>query len=385
MGAVETEHAFQVFVKPVGARCNLRCSYCYYLDKREIYPQEKTFIMPDHILERFIAQNIEASADNTINFSWHGGEPLLAGIGFFRKAIEMQKKYMPAGRSILNGVQTNGTLIDSKWCSFFSENGFSIGISIDGPAGMHDTNRITGNGNKTSDKVLRGYEMLRNHNIPTEILCVVNSGNVRQPLVVYNFFKHLGARYITFLPLVNRLAGSVMGVTPDSVPSLDFGVFLSKIFDEWVEKDIGRISIQVFEEMIRPAFNQEHTLCVFKEKCGGVPVLEHNGDFYSCDHYVDNGHLVGNIMAGSIAGYLNSEKQQAFGQQKYFNLPLFCKNCEVRPMCNGECPKNRFIKTPDGEEGLNYLCQGYKYFFNHCLPFINAVGEMWKNQHQTPE
>ncbi|MFZ0281951.1 MAG: radical SAM protein [Bacteroidales bacterium] len=247
MGSVETEHAFQVFVKPVGARCNLRCSYCYYLDKREIYPQEKTFVMPDHILERFIAQNIEASADNTINFSWHGGEPLLAGIGFFRKAIEMQKKYMPAGRSILNGVQTNGTLIDSKWCSFFSENGFSIGISIDGPAGMHDTNRITGNGNKTSDKVLRGYEMLRNHNIPTEILCVVNSGNVRQPLVVYNFFKHLGARYITFLPLVNRMAGSVMGVTPDSVPSLDYGVFLSKIFDEWVEKDIGRISIQVFE------------------------------------------------------------------------------------------------------------------------------------------
>jgi uncharacterized protein len=246
-------------------------------------------------------------------------------------------------------------------------------------------NRVTDRGNESSGKVLNGYELLQKHNIPTEILCVVNSGNVMHPLVVYNFFKQLGARYITFLPLVNRIPESESKVTRDTVPSLDFGVFLCKVFDDWVEKDIGKIKIQVFEEMIRPAFSQEHTLCIFKEKCGAVPVLEHNGDFYSCDHYVDDRHFVGNIMNSTVSGFLDDKIQQAFGDAKNNSLPQFCRNCEVRAMCNGECPKNRFIKTSDGEDGLNYLCQGYKYFFNHCLPFINAVGEMWKNQNQIPE
>ena len=375
------EQAFQIFVKPVGARCNLRCSYCYYLNKKDLYPQEKVFKMPDPVLERFIAQNIEASPGDVVNFSWHGGEPLLAGVDFFRKVVDLQKKYLPANRTAINGIQTNGTLINSEWCSFFADNGFSIGISIDGPGTLHDMNRLTDRGNETSGKVLKGYELLQKHCIPTEILCVVNSGNVKYPLVVYSFFKQLGARYITFLPMVNRLPGSESEVTPDSVPSRDFGVFLSKIFDDWVVKDIGRIKIQIFEEMIRPAFGQEHTLCIFKERCGGVPVLEHNGDFYSCDHYADNMHLVGNIMKGTVSGFLNEKIQQAFGEAKNDFLPQFCRNCEVRAMCNGECPKNRFIRTSDGEDGLNYLCQGYKYFFNHCLPFINAVGELWKNQH----
>lgn len=375
----EGERAYQIFVKPAGARCNLRCRYCYYLGKKEIYPQEKFPGMSDIVLERFIVQNIEASVDEIINFSWHGGEPLLAGIDFFKKAVELQKKHLPGGRSVMNGIQTNGTLLNDEWCRFLAGNGFSVGISIDGPGALHDANRITSHGKPSSAKVLRGFELLRKHRIPAEILCVVNAENVRSPLVVYNFFKQLGAGFITFLPHVICRQDSGSMVTRDSVPSLEFGIFLGKIFDEWVEKDIGRIRIQVFEEMIRPAFGQEHTLCIFKEKCGRVPVLEHNGDFYSCDHYVDNEHLVGNIKEGTITRFLDSEMQRKFGNAKS-SLPGYCKNCEVRAMCNGECPRNRFIKTPDGEDGLNYLCEGYKYFFRHCLPFINAVAEVWKKQ-----
>jgi uncharacterized protein len=370
------DREFQIFVKPVGALCNLRCKYCYYLDKKALYPAEDAFVMNDDILERYIVQHIEASTEKTIFFSWHGGEPLMAGIDFFRKIVALQKKHKPAGHIITNGIQTNGTLIDWNWASFLAEEKFIIGISIDGPGDLHNRFRTTSDGRSSLPQVLRGYEMLQRYRIRSEILCVVNSYNVKFPLVVYNFFKELGVKYITFLPLVERRPVTKSGVSRSSVPPLEFGRFLVSVFDEWLERDIGEIKIQVFEEAARKAFNQEHTLCIFKENCGGVPVVELNGDFYSCDHFVNSDNLIGNINEGSVGGFLDSERQKAFGRAKSLTLPRYCVECEVKAMCNGECPKNRFINTPDGERGLNYLCSGYKTFFNHCLPFVEAIASV---------
>lgn len=335
--------------------------------------------MDDVLLEKYILQHIDASREEIVSFSWHGGEPLLAGIEFFRKAVLIQKKYKPSGSTIINGIQTNGTLLDHEWCAFFSQEQFVVGISIDGTQKFHDTFRKTSNNDCTFNQVINGYELLKKHGILPEILCVVNSENVENPLEIYKFLKHLGAKYITFLPLVERKEDTDTGVSKITVPSLEFGVFLSRIFDEWVENDIGNIKIQIFEEAVRTAFNQEHTLCIFKKNCGGVPVIEHNGDFYSCDHYVNENNLLGNINFQSLENLLNSNRQQQFGRSKSV-LPQYCKNCEVKAMCNGECPKNRFINTPDNEPGLNYLCSGYKYFFNHCRPFVEAISAAWKKQ-----
>jgi uncharacterized protein len=364
---------FQVFVKPVGADCNLRCHYCYYLKKLSLTHGKSHPLMSDDILERYIFQHISASTENVIFFSWHGGEPLLAGIDFYRRAIGFQKKYQPSGSSIINGIQTNGTLLNEGWCRFFSEEGFIIGMSIDGPGDLHDETRRTNNDCPTLDRVISGYELLRKHGIKPEILCVVNSVNVRHPLDVYNFLKDLGTEYVTFLPLVELSGNSSSEVTGLSVPSLEFGLFLSAIFDEWVSKDIGKIKIQVFEEAARTAFEQEHTLCIFKVDCGGVPVVEHNGDTYSCDHYVDDEHRLGNINRHTLEYFLDSPEQKSFGRAKSMTLPRYCIDCEVRAMCNGECPKNRLIASPDGEPGLNYLCKGYRYFFNHFRPFVEAI------------
>jgi len=371
---------FQVFAKPVGSNCNLNCQYCYYLEKKSLYPETDHFLMTDDILEEYIIQHIQASTEDVINFSWHGGEPLLAGIDFYRKALRLQSTYKPAGKTILNCIQTNGILINEEWCKFIEKEGFIIGISIDGPAEFHNTFRRTKDGDNTWQQVIRGYQLLKQHGVSPEILCVVNSENVRHPLVIYNFLKQMGAKYITFLPLIEPDDGSTRGVSSNSVPSEEFGFFLSDVFDNWVEYDIGEIKIQIFEEAARTAFNQEHTLCIFKVNCGGVPVIEHNGDFYSCDHYVNKDYMIGNIMNHSLTGFLESQRQIKFGKAKSGTLPRYCKECEVRTMCNGECPKNRFILTPDGEAGLNYLCKGYKYFFNHCLPFVEAIAYAWKNQ-----
>ncbi len=336
--------------------------------------------MADDVLEKYVIQHIMASSETNINFSWHGGEPLLAGIDFFRKVLALQKKHKPAGATVVNGIQTNGTLLNNEWSSFLASEGFIVGVSIDGPAGLHNKNRRTRDDKNTYLNVIRGYELLQRYGILPEILCVVNADNVKHPLIVYNFFKKLGPEYISFLPLVEPDPVSATGVSIDSVPSREFGVFLSAIFDEWVEKDIGNIKIQIFEEAARTAFNQEHTLCIFKTDCGGVPVVEHTGDFYSCDHYVDKDHLLGNISDHTLSYFLNSDRQVAFGQVKSKTLPRYCIDCEVRSMCNGECPKNRFLSTPDGEPGLNYLCSGYKLFFNHCRPFVEAISATWKSQ-----
>jgi len=371
---------FQIFVKPIGALCNLDCEYCYYLEKQELYPEKKSTRMTDELLEKYIIQHLEASTEETILFSWHGGEPTLAGLNFYKKVVEIQRKNRKSGKQIINGIQTNGTNLNDEWCTFMANENFLVGISIDGPEEMHNKYRVSKSGNDTFEKVMKGYDLLKKYQINSEILCVVNAFNVNFPLEVYHFFKSLDTKYISFLPLVNRKVGSKIRVTPDSVPSGAFGDFLIKIFDEWQQNDIGNIKIQLFEEALRTAFKLEHTLCIFKKTCGGVPVLEKNGDFYSCDHFVNKAHLIGNINKTHLNNLFDNPRQVSFGEAKLNTLPKYCLNCEVLDMCNGECPKNRFIKTPDGEPGLNYLCEGYKKFFIHCKPLVETIAALWKNQ-----
>ena len=369
---------FQVFVKPVGPLCNLDCTYCYYLDNAILFGENRLIHMTVEVLNTYIRQHIEASTEPVITFSWHGGEPLRAGLNFYRRVVALQKKYNPSGRKIVNGIQTNGTLLNEEWCRFLAAEQFVVGISMDGPEALHDVYRVTSDGKPTFNKVLHGYDLLVMHGIDPEILCVVNVKNVKAPLEVYRYFKQLGAPFLTFIPLVEKQLGHPLKVSPMSVPAGAFGSFLTAIYDEWVQQDIGKVKVQVFEEALRTAFHQEHTLCVFKPVCGGVPVVERNGDFFSCDHFVTPEHCLGNIRDKMLADLLDSGRQKAFGQAKQDNLPHYCLVCEVRDMCNGECPKNRFISTPDGEPGLNYLCEGYRKFFNHCRPFVEAVAETYK-------
>jgi len=371
---------FQVFVKPVGASCNLACNYCYYLDKNQLFPESGIQRMPDDILEIYITQHIQTSTEQTIFFSWHGGEPTLAGLNYFHRIVELQQKHLPENRFVLNGIQTNGTLLDEAWCQFLKKEKFIVGISIDGPEQFHSANRFRKDGKSIFNEVIRGYQLLKAHKIPSEILCVVNAQNVNHPLKVYRFFKSLNAEFLTFIPLVERLSPDNDRVSQRSVSAKGFGEFLVAVFEEWKANDIGRIKIQIFEEALRTAFGLEHSLCIFKPICGRAPVVEHNGDFYSCDHFVNPAHFVGNIQEKSLAGLLESPNQKAFGEAKLNSLPEYCLKCEVLSMCNGACPKDRFIFAPDGESGLNYLCEGYKMFFRHCKPFVVQVASVWKSQ-----
>lgn len=370
---------FQIFVKPVGGRCNLSCSYCYYPEKKDIRAFRPGAGMNDEVLEQYIRQHIEASTETEIFFSWHGGEPTLAGLDFFRKVVTIQKELLLAGMSLINGIQTNGTLITDEWGSFFSSEGFYVGISLDGPEEYHDINRTHHGGKGTFAEVMRALGIIRKYNVPHEFLCVVSNYNVHAPLEIYSFFKELGATYITFLPLVTEAGKGSGKATPESVRPMDFGRFLATIFDGWISADIGKVKIQIFEEALRTAFSQDHTLCIFKTVCGGVPVVEVNGDFFSCDHFVTPEHRIGNISDFHLAALLDHPRQKAFGQAKRDTLPRYCLECEVLDMCNGECPKNRFIAAPTGEPGLNYLCAGYRYFFNHSLPFVREVARLWKD------
>lgn len=378
-GKEKVSEDFQIFVKPVGAACNLSCSYCYYLDKSVLYPHEIYGHMTDNILRTYISRHLAAAGSGSVMFSWHGGEPLLAGIDFYRRVLEFQKKYTFPGQHIINGIQTNGTLLNDKWCRFLAEENFYVGISIDGPEHMHNKYRLTKNGQPSFNQCMRGISLLKKYKVNYEILCVLNSCNVDHPMEVYDFFRNLGVRYISFLPLVKLKPGSLTEVGGESVPALSFGRFLCTIFDIWKERDIGEIKIQIFEEAVRTAFQQDHTLCIFKKTCGRVPVIEKNGDFYSCDHFVDNEYFIGNVVSQQIFDMLESHAQKTFGRAKWDTLPMYCKSCEVLEMCNGECPKNRFITTPEGEKGLNYLCSGYNLFFNHCLPFVREVAVLWNS------
>ncbi len=377
---VKASREFQVFVKPIGALCNLDCHYCYYLKKEHLYPKGETFQMTDETLEDYIVQHIDASPEAVIRFSWHGGEPTVLGLDYFRRIVALQRKHQPPDRSIVNGIQTNGTLLDEDWCRFLAREGFTVGLSLDGPPEMHDLYRVTKDQKPTHEQTMRGYKLLQKHGVYTDILCVVNAHNVQFPLQVYRFFKQNNAQYITFLPMVEPQQDTRGGVSPISVPAEAWGAFLCAIFDEWRDQDIGRVKVQIFEEAARTAFNQEHSLCIFRPTCGDIPVIEHNGDFYSCDHFVDVEHRLGNIKETPLVELLESPAQRAFGRAKLETLPRYCMECGVRAMCNGECPKNRFLETPDGEPGLNYLCAGYRHFFTHCQPFVSEVAALWRRQ-----
>jgi uncharacterized protein len=363
LGQVARE--FQVFVKPAGAGCNLACQYCYYRDKESLYPDARAMRMPESLLEEYIRQHLAAAAGPEVDFSWHGGEPTILGWDFFRRVVELQRKHRPAGWSIRNGIQTNGVLLDEEWCRFLAREGFRVGLSLDGPAELHDAYRLTRGGEPTHRQAMRGYDLLRRHGIHTDIVCVVHNLNVSSPLTVYRFFREIGCRYLSFLPVVERAREKADEVSEHTVKAEDFGVFLCKIFDEWSGRDTGRMMIQTFEEAARPALGLEHSLCVFRETCGQIPVLEHNGDFFPCDHFVDGEHRLGNIGETPLGELLASQAQRAFGEAKRDALPRYCRECDVLALCNGGCPKYRFIRTPDGEEGLNYLCAGLKAFFLH--------------------
>jgi len=361
---------FQVFIKPVGALCNLACDYCYYLPKESLYPKIQPHRMPEDLLEAIIIRQIAATPDSTVNFFWHGGEPTLLGLDSFHRIVELERKHQRPGMTITNGIQTNGVLIDEDWCRFFAAEGFSVGISIDGPQALHDAYRLTKDRKSTHRQVMQGYRLLRRHGVPVDILCVVHDRNVREPAAVYRFFKEIKAQYISFIPLVEPEPGTPNGLSPRTVPADAFGSFLCTIFDEWVRQDIGRIVVQIFEEAARPFYGQDHSLCIFRETCGDVPVIEHNGDFYACDHFVTPAFRLGNIRKTPLAALLDDPRQKAFGRDKREKLPQDCHLCDVLSMCHGGCPKDRIIATPEGTSGHNYLCAGYKRFFQYCRPYL---------------
>jgi uncharacterized protein len=334
--------------------------------------------MQDDLLEVYIIQHIQACTDPIIRFAWHGGEPTLFGLEGFRKITALQKRHCPESRQILNGIQTNGLLLDDDWCRFLAEERFTVGLSLDGPASLHDRYRLTSAGEPTHGRILRAIDRLQRQGIPIEILCVVHSGNVQNPLEVYEFFRGLGVPYMTFLPLAEPLADN--HVSERSVPPDAWGEFLCAIFDLWLDRDIGRVKVQIFEEAARSAFGLEHTLCIFKRTCGGVPILEHNGDVYSCDHFRRPEHHLGNIREATLAGMLESPQQRDFGLAKQQTLPRQCLCCAVLDMCNGGCPKDRICTTTEGESGLNYFCPGYKRLFTHCRPFVAMLADVWRHQ-----
>jgi serine-type anaerobic sulfatase-maturating enzyme len=366
---------FQVMVKPMGAICNLDCHYCYYLKKEFLYPKGDDFHMSDEMLERYILQQIEAAPGPMVNFAWHGGEPTALGLDYFQKIVALQKKHRPDGKKITNGIQTNGTLLDDGWCRFFAAERFAVGLSIDGPRELHDAYRVDKGQKPTHKQVVRAFRMLSEHDVHIDVLCVVHDKNVRHPREVYRYFKELGVGFLQFLPLVERENG---GVSSRTAPAEAFGKFLIAVFDEWLRNDIGKIAIQMFDEAARPLAGMDHSLCIFRETCGDVPVVEHNGDFFSCDHFVDPEYRVGNIAERHLGEMVDSAPQRAFGEAKRDSLPRYCRECEVRAMCNGGCPKDRFIHTPDGEPGLNYLCAGYKSFFLHSRPYLKKMVELWE-------
>ena len=356
--------AFHLMAKPCGPQCNLACGYCFYLPKKALYPQSR-FRMPDTILEAYIQQTIEGHLVPEVTFAWQGGEPTLLGLTFFKKALELQKKYCRPGMVIRNTLQTNGILLDQTWCRFLRQNNFLVGISIDGPGELHDTLRKDNSGKGTFDRVMKGLSLLKKHGVEYNILCTVNSANGEYPLEVYRFFRdEIGARFIQFIPVVAR-DEKTGEVTAWSVRPAQYGRFLNGVFDEWVRHDVANVYIQHFDTALANWYGEPHGICVFSPACGQAMVIEHTGDIYSCDHFVDRDHLLGNIMTNPVAELVNSPRQRQFGREKQDGLPGFCRKSRFLFACRGECPKNRFIRTPDDEPGLNYLCEGYQLFFDH--------------------
>ena len=360
---------FHLLAKPTGAACNLGCKYCFFLSKKNLYPLS-SFRMSDELLETYTRQYIEAQQIAQATFAWQGGEPTLMGLDFFKRSIQYQQKYRHPKMIIQNTMQTNGTLLDDDWCEFFAKNNFLIGLSLDGPRELHDAYRVDKTGKPTFDRVMRAARLLRDHKVDYNILATVHAANANHPLEVYRFLRDkVKANFIQFIPIVERDndTGYQEGdtVTDRSVKADQYGRFLISIFDEWVKRDVGKTYVQIFDVALAAWAGAHPGICAFSETCGTAMAMEHNGDMYSCDHFVEPKYLLGNINEKHMAQLAASRKQRKFGRDKLDSLPEYCRKCEVRFACNGECPKNRFIQTPDGEPGLNYLCAGYRGFFRH--------------------
>jgi uncharacterized protein len=382
---------FHIMTKPIGPICNLDCKYCFYLEKEKLYPGTKTWAMPDEVLEQYVQQYISTQPGDEIHFAWQGGEPTLLGLDFFRRIVELQQRHA-GGKTIANALQTNGVLIDEAWGEFLAEHRFLVGVSIDGPRDLHDFYRVDKGQAPTFDRVMRGIAKLKQHNVDFNTLTVVHRRNSQHPIEVYRFLKEIGSGFIQFIPIVERRAengggdglvlikpsfGDAAEVTEWSVEPEAYGRFLSRIFDQWVKKDVGRVFVQLFDVALESWMGMDASLCVFKKTCGSALAMEHTGDLYSCDHFVYPENKLGNIMETALENLVDSPQQKAFGEAKSESLPGMCRTCEVRFACNGECPKHRFLTTPDGEPGLNYLCAGYKHFFKHIDPYMQFMaGEL---------
>ena len=386
---------FHVLAKPIGPICNLDCKYCFYLEKESLYPQVSKWAMREEVLDSYIRQYIEAHNTPVINFAWQGGEPTLLGVDYFRTLVSIQQKYAK-GKQIRNAFQTNGVLLNDEWCALFKEFDFLIGLSIDGPRELHDTYRLDKGGQPTFERVMRGMETLKRNGVEFNTLTTVHRANADHPLEVYHFLKEHGSGFMQFIPIVERIAHQVTSdglklispdfdgaarVAPWSVEPRQFGRFMCSIFDEWVRRDVGRYYVQLFDVSLEMWAGMESSLCVFRRQCGASLAIEHSGDLYSCDHFVFPQNRLGNIMESPLESLVESEQQRRFGESKETSLPRYCRECDVRFACNGECPKHRFLTTPDGEPGLNYLCAGYKMFFRHVDPFMRfMVGELASNR-----
>jgi uncharacterized protein len=384
-----TLQPFHLMAKPAGAACNLDCQYCFYLSKGQLYPNSR-LRMSEEVLEAYLRQLIEAqrAAGQAVNVSWQGGEPTLMGLAFFERSVALVERFKRPRQRVQYAIQTNGVLLDDAWCSFFKRHDFLVGLSIDGPQPLHDAYRTYRNGKGSFDEVMRAWQMLAKHGVDVNVLCTLHSANAEHPLEVYRFFRDdLSARFLQFVPIVERCrrmpieladAGSEQDshserelytqsgniVTDRSIAPAQYGQFLIEVFEEWVRRDVGQVFVQLFDAALGAHLGQ-YSLCVFAPRCGRAMAMEHNGDVYSCDHYVAPAFLLGNLRAQRLADLAASPQQRSFGDEKETNLPRDCWECDVRFACNGGCPKDRFLETPDGQQGLNYLCEGYKQFFRH--------------------
>ena len=381
-----------VMLKPAGAHCNLACKYCYYLEKNKLYPTAQRHLMSDEMLEQFTREYIEAQTMNQVLFTWHGGEPLLRSIDFYRKALSLQQKYA-GGRRIDNVIQTNGTLLTDEWCEFFAQNHWLVGISIDGPQPDHDHYRLTAAGKPSWKKVMQGIKLLKKHGVEWNAMAVVNADNANHPLEFYRFFKENGCQFLQFTPIVERLTRHEDGRTLASLADKDeislseasvapeqWGYFLCAIFDEWVRKDVGKIFVEIFDCTLANWMGISPGICAYSKECGHAGVMEHNGDVYSCDHFVFPEYKLGNIRDHSLIDMLYGEQQQEFSRLKHSSLPRQCKECDMEFACHGECPKNRFMKDKYGDSGLNYLCPGYYHYYQHVAPYMDYMKQELMSQ-----
>jgi len=388
---------FHLLTKPIGSRCNLDCSYCFYLEKELLYTDAGGRRMKPEVLEAYVRDYIATQPGPAASLACQGGEPTLLGVGFFRTVVELQAKHA-GDKTIENAFQTNGVLLDDEWGEFLATQHFLVGISIDGPAHLHDAYRVDKGGKPTFARVMAGLETLKKHGVEFNTLTTVHRKNSRQALEVYQFLRHAGAGYLQFIPIVEREATNATNglwlaappdqvdaaafdgqVTPWSVRPAEFGDFLCRIFDEWVQHDVGKVFVQQFDAALANWAGEPAGVCIFSANCGRALAIEHNGDLYSCDHYVYPRYKLGNLMNTSLAAMVDSPQQETFGLAKSATLPRYCRECLVRFACHGECPKHRFLKTPHGEPGLNYLCAGYKKFFTHIGPAMTTMTALLGN------